>query len=394
MSLQTPTVQEISENLVAQIGASLNQTIPLLPKSFTSVLAKALAAVYILQYKYGGFMILQMFVSTASTKPTKINGKTITPLVEWGRLVGVGDPLAATAAELNISITVQSQIGSLPSGTQLLSTTGVTYITLVSVLLNAPTITTTVRAVSDQNGGSGLGTIGNLSTGSVLSFANPLANISRNAVVTAQAVTGADSEDMEIYRQRVLDRFQKRPQGGSYSDYELWGETVAGIKNVYPYTSTNPGQVDVYVESTTGVDGIPTTAQLTAVRDAINFDQSGMATRRPANALVNTFSIIRKNFSVAVTGLQATDLVQTRSSIEYVLGEYFKGREPYVVGLSVPPRKDRITKASVLSEIESVVSITGGIFTNAVIYNSLGVETDIYTLGIGEKAKLTGVTYV
>lgn len=398
MSLQTPTVKEISDNLVAQMSSSLNQTIPLLPKSFIRVLAKALAAVYIMGYKYGGFIFLQMFVSTASTKPTTINGKTLTPLIEWGRLVGVGDPLAATAAELTIEITVQTQTGSLPSGTQLVSTTGVTYITVTSLLLDAPTVTTTVRAVSDQSGGGGAGSIGNLETGATLAFANPLANVARNAVVMGQTVTGADSEDLEAYRQRVLDRFQKRPQGGAYADYELWGESVAGIVNVYPYTSVSPGQVDVYVEATPessgSTDGIPTPAQITAVLDAINFDEAGLATRRPANALVNAFAITRTGFRVNITGLAVSDIVQTQADILSALTEYFSSREPYIIGLSVPPRNDRITKASVLSVVEDVVSSTGGVFTNAFVYLTVtNVGIELYTLNMGEKAKLTGVTY-
>lgn len=83
MSLQTPTTKEISDNIIAQLEASLNQSIPLLPKSFLRVLSKALAGVFVLLYKYGGFMFLQVFVRTASAKETIINGNSVTPLIEW-----------------------------------------------------------------------------------------------------------------------------------------------------------------------------------------------------------------------------------------------------------------------------------------------------------------------
>lgn len=399
MSLQTPTIQEISDNIVAQMSASLNQTIPLLPKSFVRVLAKVLAGIFILLYKYGGFTFLQIFVSTASTKATVINGKTVTPLIEWGRLVGVGDPIAATQAELNVSVTVEIQTGSLPSGTQLISTAGVTYITVGSILLDAATKQVVIRAVSDQAGGGGAGVIGNLLPGAVLSFANPLANVARDVTVVAQTVTGADAENIEAYRQRVIDRFQKRPQGGAYADYEQWGEETAGIVNCYPYTSANPGQVDVYVEATPessgSPDGIPTLAQLQAVLDSIELDQSGLATRRPANALVNTFAITRTGFDVRVIGLVADDLAQVRSDIEAALTDYFLSREPFIVGLSVPPRNDRITKAAALATIDDVVAASGGIFTNAYIYlTGTTALTDLYSLGTGEKAKLVTVGYV
>lgn len=137
MSLQTPTTKEINENIIAQLEASLNQTIPLLPKSFLRVLSKALSGVFILLYKYAGFMFLQQFVRTASIEPTEINGQTVRPLIEWGRLVGVGDPVPATQAELLINITVNNQGGTLPSGSQLVGAdNGVTYITIGSVALD------------------------------------------------------------------------------------------------------------------------------------------------------------------------------------------------------------------------------------------------------------------
>lgn len=398
MSLQTPTTKEISDNIIAQLEASLNQTIPLLPKSFLRVLAKALAGVFVLLYKYGGFMFLQIFVQTASSKETTVNGVVLTPLTEWGRLIGVGDPVPATNAELLIDITVETQTGVLPSGTQLVSTdNGVTYITIGAVTLNAAVIQATVRAASDQAGGGGAGAIGNLDPGAIISFANPLANVARNATVVTQTVTGANAESTEAYRQRVIDRFQKRPQGGAYADYEIWGEEVAGIINVYPYTSDCPGQVDVYaeatVESSGDPDGIPTAAQLQAVLDSIELDQSGIATRRPANALVNSFPITRTGFDVRVTGLTVDNLAQVQADITTGLEEYFLDRGPFIIGLSVPPRTDRITSSAVGGVVDDIVSAAGGIFGGVVVTQGL-ITVDIYSLGIGEKAKASSVSFV
>lgn len=395
MSLTTPTTQQINDNIVAQLEASLNQSIPLLPKSFLRVLAKALAGVFILLYKYAGFMFLQSFVRTASYAETEVNGSLVNPLLEWGRLIGIGDPTAATQAELLIDITVENQTGSLPAGTQLVGpSNGVTYITLTSVLLSSSTVQATVRAVSDQNDTGGAGTIGNLDPGATVSFANPLANVTRNATVVSQVVTGADAEDIEVYRQRIIDRFQKQPQGGAYADYELWGESVAGILNVYPYTSTCPGQVDLYVEATEASsgspDGIPTTAQLQAVLDAVELDSSGLATRRPAGALVNAFPITRIAFVITVTSLDVADVAQTQTDITTAVQEYFSSRAPFIEGLTVPPRVDRITSSGVNGVIEDIVSSVGGLFGGAVVTQN-GVTITVYSLGFGEKAKATVV---
>lgn len=399
MSLTTPTTKDISDNIIAQLEASLNQTIPLLPKSFLRVLAKALAGVFILLYKYVGFVALQVFVRTASNQSTEINGVLVTPLLEWGRLIGVGDPAAATQAELLIEITVENQTGALSANTQLIGPdNGVTYVTLTSVNLDAATKQVTARAVADQVGGGGAGTVGNLDAGATVSFANPLANVARDAEVISQSVTGADAETTDAYRQRVLDRFQKRPQGGAYADYELWGEELAGIINVYPYTSDCPGQVDVYVEATVASsgdpDGIPTSAQLQAVQDAIDLDQSGLASRRPANALVNVLPITRTGFDVQVLSLFVDDLAQVQADIESALDEYFLGRAPYILGLTTPPRQDRITVTGVGGIVEDIVSAAGGVFSVVNVIQSSVVIPDPYTLGIGEKAKLDSVAFV
>jgi uncharacterized phage protein gp47/JayE len=398
MSLQTPTTKEINENIIAQLEASLNQTIPLLPKSFLRVLSKALAGVFILLYKYAGFMFLQQFVRTASIEPTEINGETVRPLIEWGRLVGVGDPVPATQAELLIDITVNNQGGTLPSNSQLIGAdNGVTYITIGSVALDASTVQATIRAVSDQSGGGGSGVVGNLDPGAIVSFANPLADIERRATVNSQVVTGANAEATDVYRQRVVDRFQKRPQGGAYADYEQWGEEVAGILNVYPYTSECPGQVDLYVEATVASsgspDGIPTNAQLQAVLDSVELDDAGLASRRPANALANAFPITRVPFDVRVTGLLVDDLAQVRDDIEDALTEYFLSREPFIPGLSIPPRRDRITQSAVAGAVEDIVTAANGIFSGATISTN-SIELTVYSLGAGEKAKLNSVVYV
>jgi len=397
MSLTTPTTKEIADNIIAQLEASLGQSIPILPKSFLRVLSKVLAGVFILLYKYGGFIFLQMFVETASFDLTTINGKRVSPLVGWGRLIGVGDPATATSAELLADVTVENQTGTLTSGTQLInSDNGVTYLTIGAVALNAPVVQITVRAASDQSGGNGSGVIGNLDPGAVLSFANPLANVARNATVTLQVVTGSDAESTEAYRQRVIDRFQKRPQGGAYADYEIWGEEPAGILNVYPYTSDCPGQVDVYVEATPessgSPDGIPTNAQLQEVLDSIEMNQAGRATRRPANALANTFPITRVLFTVDVQGLVVDNLAQVQTDITTAVDEYFAEREPFIVGLSVLPRRDRVTSSGVGGVVDDIVSAAGGVFTN-VIVAQLTINISVFALGIGEKAKADSVSF-
>lgn len=396
MSLVTPTTKDISDNIIAQLEVTLSQSIPLLPKSFMRVLSKALAAVVIILYKYLGFISLQMFVKTASAVPTEINGVVITPLIAWGELIGLGAPVPATA-ELTIDITVENQVGTLPSGTQLLNaSTGVTYITIGPVALNAPVVPATIVAAADQAGGGGAGLIGNLDNGSEVTFANPLANVARVAVVTGTVLAGADAESTEVYRQRVILRFQQVPQGGAYADYRLWATEPVSVINAYPYTSDCPGQVDVYIEVVATVgnpDGIPSAAQLQEALDSIIFDDNGLASRRPANALANTLAITRKGFDVEVTGLVVDDTPSVEAQITQAVEDYMFDREPFITGLSVPPRRDRITRSAISGIVDDIVSAANGIFTT-VILKDTAVPIELYTLGTGEKAKADSVTFL
>ena len=377
MSISTLTTKEINDLIISQLESSLATTIPLLPKSFLRVIAKVIAATITMLYKYGSFMFLQLFVRQSSYSSTVINGQSITPLIEWGRLLIGEDPTPATNAELIIDITVINQVGVLSVGSQLIGPgNGVTYLTLSDVALSAATVQVNIQAVSDEQGGSGAGIIGNLDNGAELTFANPLANISNTATVASTVTQGSDMETEEAYRDRVVDRFQKEPQGGAYADYEAWAEETPGIINAYPYSGDCPGQVDVYLEATTAssgsADGIPTQAQLdTALDDYINVDSAGLASRRPANALANTYPISRRGFAVQVVGMADVDSVASaQTDISDALTDFFLQREPYIPGLSIPPRLDRVTVATVSGIVDDVVSSRGGIF------QSVGVTTE------------------
>jgi tetrahydromethanopterin S-methyltransferase subunit B len=395
MSLSTPTTQAISDNIVSQLESALSQSTPLLPRAFNRVLAKVLGAVFVILWKYAGWIQLQMFVQHASIQETVINGRVIRPLVEWGRTVGVGDPYAATRAEHTVEVTVLSQTGTLPANTQLLyAPTGVLYLTTAAVELNASTVTVTVRASSDQQGGGGAGSIGNLEDGAILQFANAPANVATNAVVSGQTVAGADAESAEAYRARVLRRFQRKPQGGAYADYQLWGSASAGVANIYPYTSPTPGYVDIYVEATEDVDpdGIAPSGLLNTVRGLIEGTEDGLATVRPACAKTNVVSISRVAFDVIVTGLNAMDIAGAQSLIEDTLDDYFRSREPFIVGLSTFPRRSVVTLAAVAGAVTDAADAFGGTVASVSLELS-GSPLSAYTLEDGQKAKLGNLTF-
>lgn len=402
-SIETPTTSQIATNLVAALNAALGVTVQLLPKSFIDVLTKAMAGVFILLWKYGGFIFLQMFVKTATIEEVTINGVTVSPLKEWGRLIlSVDpDPLPATQANLDIIITVETQVGSLPAGTQMTNSgNGIIYLLDAEVPLVADTVTGSVTAVSDQSGGDGSGVIGNLIEFDPISFVNPVANVLREAVVDSGGTAAVDGETVDAYRQRIIDAFQARIQGGAPVDYVTWGTEPADVINIYPYTwdpdtpQGDPGVVNVYVEvSGPDADGIPTNTQLTSVLDLIELTDAGLASRRPVNAFTAALPITRTGFDVTVSGLVVDNPTSVEASITTAIIDFFLAVEPFIAGVTVLPRTDTISQTAIIGLVEDLVTAVGGVFVGVVFkLTSGGPNLPAYVVGQGEKAKLTGGT--
>jgi uncharacterized phage protein gp47/JayE len=369
------SVEQIYATIISQVETQIGQTVPILPIAFIRVLAKSIAGVTVLVYKYTGWIFLQLYVATASAEPTTVGGNTITPLTEWGRLVGAGDPVPGVAAELTVDVTVVNLTGDpIPAGTSLTNdANGVVYLTTTTVLKDAATKSLTMEAVSDQAGGSGAGAIGNLENGTIVSFTSPIADVNRDAVVTSTVTSGEDEEPTAQYRQRIIDRFQKPPQGGALSDYEIWAEEAPGIINAYPYTGAIPGTVEVYCEadpvSSGSPDGIPTQPQLDAALDSIN--QAG---RRPANALAFTYPITRKPFQIEILSLAGPDIPATQQAIEDGMDTLFATYEPYIGGNTVTPR-DRITQSEVAGEVFAIAQGNGATVSTVILKTQVQAQT-------------------
>jgi len=228
MSLKEPTTQEIFDQIINNIEATLGQTIPILPKATFRVLSMAIAGVFTILYKFASFQFLQIFPLTADEES----------LERWGELVGI---IRTPATQARIEILCTGTDGSeVITGTRIVNNlTNVVYIVDSDVTIAAGVGTTTMIATQG-------GTIGNVSNGVELSFVTPLPGIDSKCTVTDTIVTGIDEENVDVYRTRVVDRFRKVPQGGALADYEAWAVEVADIINAYPYSGDVEGTVNVF----------------------------------------------------------------------------------------------------------------------------------------------------
>ena len=374
MALQEPTVNEIRDILLSNIESRLGQLVPFLPKAVWRVLSNGIAGIFIILYKFGSFEFLQIFPQTAGDAA----------LERWGDLVGIiRSP--AEAARIEIQCTGEDGQVVLTSSRIVNNLTGVVYLVDADATIAAGVATTTMIATQS-------GAIGNVADGKVLSFVTPLSGIDNKCTVTDTIDIGIDKENLDIYRGRVVDRFRKIPQGGAFADYELWAREVATIINAYPYSGDTEGTVEVFSESSTGIDGIPSGSELTAVFDSIN-----LPNRRPVTAEVFSLPITRTPFTVNVLGLAPKtaggDLTAVKASIESLLTQLFLDFEPFVDGLSVIDK-------SLISQNEIIQIVSLAIQTFSVQFDTATFEItgsgDLLTrhnLGQGEKAKLGATVY-
>lgn len=386
-----PTTRDIAANIVASIQSKLGQNVPFAAKAFVRVIAKAVAGAVATLWTYGDWITLQLSPFTASFDETTILGRTIRPLVYIGRLYGAGDPQPATAATIRVTVYVTNLPDkTIPAGTTFVAqSNGVTYAikedtTTVSGLAVAQAV-----AVSDQAGTFGLGTVGNLTdpTGTDLPLINPVAGFFNYVKFLDVAVPGELAETEDSYRQRVIDRKQRQPQGGAPADYRAWAVDVPGVAQAWPYRADLPGYVDLYIKSTAG-DGVPSEELLVAVDEYLNDP-----TRRPISAPTWVRPVSIRTFDVEVQGLNVADVVSVQSQIEAALTDYFAEREPKVTALFVPPQRDRVSDVSATSVVETVVTAAGG-FLERVTLDLDGNDVGFYTMNPGELAKLGTITYV
>jgi len=374
MALTTPTIKEIQTNIISGLETKFGQTVPILEKAVWRVLALILAGVWIVLYKIGSDAFKQRFVQTANDTSLQILGELLKVFRQAATVwEGEGEVESTTT-------------GTLAPGTQLVNNnTGTVYLTKTQATLIVGTVTLELKA------GTG-GAAGDLQIGDIINFVSPIPGLADSVETTLITIAGEDQEDIEVYRRRVLDAYQKKPQGGASADYEQWSEEAPNVINAYPFVGALLGQVNVYIEVDNQTDGIPTAPQLTATLAYINFDpETGKATRRQTGAEVFTLAISRRIFDTEIVGL-SPDTAENKAFVEAAVIAHLLTKEPYIEGLSIT-RNDAITRSGVQTVIQLVVDSIGATISNVNLEES-GAPVDLEILGEGEKAKSGVITYV
>lgn len=384
MSLQTPQISELRQTTISQLESELDQEDQSLPKATVRALGTVLAGLFVLLMKYAGWMFLQQFVRWASFRETTVLGRVLVPLRMLGDEHGVDPPVDGAKARFTVSVVPITLGSTLKANTAIIDRpTQRIYKTISDTVLSTNPTSVDVRAVAE-------GAIYNVTTATALHFVSPQSNAQRELAVTAIVTEGTDPEGEDSYRGRIQQKRTAPAQGGAHADYQQWAREISGITNVYPYNN-GPGRVIVYCEATVAssgsADGIPTNSQLNQVAARINLPVTGIASRRTINALVGVVAISRKALGVQVIGLVVANQAAVEAQIEAACNEYLRNAEPYIVGLTLPPRRDVITQSAMARVVDEIVSANEGRVTDVVLLDG-ATPIRTYSLGPGQRAKL------
>lgn len=198
----------------------------------------------------------------------------------------------------------------VPEGTIATRADGAVYMTTAAGTISGGTVT--VAAEAEVAGADG-----NVDDATELTLGVSIVGVYSTVTVAATTTAGTDEETDAELRERILQRIQETPQGGSADDYERWAREVDGVFRARAVPlARGAGTVDVYFLHDEGTGyGIPTSPQITEV-------QAYLDDKRPVTADVDAKAPTTSTVAFTIGALEP-DTADTRAAIEAELDALF-----------------------------------------------------------------------
>lgn len=252
MPFQRPTLQELIDRIRSDIQSRITGATSLFRRSTLKVKAIVWAGLAHQFYGYLDFQSDQLFILSADSE----------------RLNNIADEygIVRTAA---VEATGEGQATGtngivIPEDTELRATSGQKYDTDADVTIAGGVAT---LAFTAQTAGAD----GNDDPAITLTFTSPVAGVGSTVTVDADGITGgADEEEDDDLRERVLARKRQPPHGGADFDYEAWALQVSGVTRVWSFPQYQGiGTIGVAFVRDDETSIIPNATQRAAVRSYI-----------------------------------------------------------------------------------------------------------------------------
>jgi uncharacterized phage protein gp47/JayE len=184
-------------------------------------------------------------------------------LLDHGADLGIARKAAASATGLVVAVSTGA--ASIAIGAMMRRADGTRYrATTSGSIAGAGTFSVAVAALT-------AGTAGNTDAGTTLTALTDVTGEMTLTVDVDGLAGGAEIEEIETYRSRLLARLAYPPQAGTTSDYWRWATAVAGCSDCYVWPRpTAAGRVRLYpIFDGVRSHGLPTEADLDLVAEAV-----------------------------------------------------------------------------------------------------------------------------
>jgi uncharacterized phage protein gp47/JayE len=291
------------------------------------VFMRSVAGMVHMNMQYLEWISRQRFATTADGDELDNHGRP------WGLT-----RKAATKASGNVVVT-GTALQTITAGTLMQRSDGVQFAVVADITLDT------------FGAGTGLveavvaGAAGNTAINAAMTLVEADAAITDIAVDEIGIGSGADNENDESYRARILFRMRNPPRGGSQSDYVAWAWSVAGVTRVWvDPLAYGPGTVALWFMSDgSTANGIPTATLVQDVDDYIE-------TVRPATARVIVAAPLAAEINIKIAGITPSEA--TQALIEAELSDLFRRR----VDPSMPSKAFTLRNSAIW---QAVARITG-----------------------------------
>ncbi len=390
MPQEVPTMQELVDSNIANIENRLNQTTPPVPKAFNLVIAIALALVQKALYLFGSDRAKQSLAISADEDGLQVLA------VQFDVLRKLSEATILVITLPGVDTTV------IPATVSFIGdSNGIRYFPDTSYIITGGFATINVTAEDP-------GVVGNLNNGETLQIDTQIAGAETTATVQSTTNVGADEEQLEAWRSRILSAMRAVNGGSNANDYKRWAEEIGGVDRAFPYSgkpydptppTSFPGDRTVYILATAG-DGVPGAPLLAEVRAALNIDPVTGKARNVlglVNSTLDVEPIARTVFDVEIDTLvvDASIETQVKADITTALTAYFVGIFNWIEGVDViQDRNDTITTSTVSAIVQDVLDANQGTMADITVEESGGSPFQVRLLNPGELAKLGTVTYI
>jgi uncharacterized phage protein gp47/JayE len=367
MPFQRKTLSTLITEVAADIASALEGADALLRFAVLKIVGKVQAGMSNMHMGYLDWISLQAVPFTAEDEY----------LEGWAALKKVYRKAATPAS---FSVVFNGTVGKpLNAGTPVIRSDGTSYTTTATQSVGGSG-TVTVTVLADV-----AGSVGNTDVGATMTLGATVDGIQSSGTVAANVQSGADIEDNDSLRSRMLEAYQNTPQGGDVNDYVGWALAVAGVTRAWCAPNNfGAGTVVIYTmwddaeaahggfpQGTNGVSqydkgpgGIPrgsiATGDQLVVADTI-------VTEQPVAALIYSVSPIANNLTFTISGLTSASTA-TRAAISAAIADvFFRNGDP---------RAGTINRDDIESAIAAISGTSGFVIT--LVQGVIGVTTTTY----------------